>query len=316
MAWKDHLPTPRQFGLAAVVILFAGALCALVWWVVGPSTAKSVYRGMTFMLVAILHLPLRRQFVVGLLIGAAAFVGYLVADSVPALIAAVVVACLVQAVLNGWSIGVGALLPPALVAYSNSPPVRSPAGMAAAALVGAAVAIVAALIARRPIEQTPVPGPAAMRHAIALTVGCVAIVLIDQAVGLPHGNWAILTFCLVFLPVPEQTYEKMRDRVTGTLIGAVVAGAIAAQAPQIVCLALAVPCALAAVAFSLKSNEYLGFVIFVTPTIILLYGASKRGLDVVGLAAERVGLTLFAGLLAAVLTALVLRPNRGPRGAV
>lgn len=296
-------------------MLFAGALCAVAWWVVGPSTAKSVYRGMTFMLVAIIHLPLRRQLVVGALIGLAALVGYFVADSLLALLAAVTLACLLQAQLNGWSIGVGALLPAAIVTYAHAPAVHSPPGMALATLVGAAIAIVVGLVAHRAIEPTPVPPSAARRHAVALAVGCVVILLLDQMVGFPHANWAVLTFCLVFLPVAEQTYARMRQRVIGTVIGAVIAGIIASQAPQVVCLALAVPCALAAVAFALKDNEYLGYVVFLTPTIILLYGASKRGLDAVGLAGERIGLTLLAGLLAATLTALVLRPQRHERSA-
>lgn len=50
---------------------------------------------------------------------------------------------------------------------------------------------------------------------------------------------------------------------------------------------------------------------FLTPTIILLDGASKQGWDVVGLAGERVGLTVLAGLLAIVFTAFVLRQPAG-----
>ena len=48
--------------------------------------------------------------------------------------------------------------------------------------------------------------------------------------------------------------------------------------------AFAVPLVLLAVAFELMSDKHLGYVMFFTPAIILLYGASKKGWDVVGLA--------------------------------
>jgi hypothetical protein len=48
--------------------------------------------------------------------------------------------------------------------------------------------------------------------------------------------------------------------------------------------AFAVPCVLLAVAFELMPDQHLGYVMFFTPAIILLYGASKKGWDVVGLA--------------------------------
>lgn len=94
-----------------------------------------------------------------------------------------------------------------------------------------------------------------MRHAITLAIGCAALLLVDQMVGLPHGGWVILTFCLVYLPSVNETRARVRDRVIGTVVGAIVAGAIASQAPRLVCFALALPCALLAVAFALMPDE-------------------------------------------------------------
>jgi hypothetical protein len=46
----------------------------------------------------------------------------------------------------------------------------------------------------------------------------------------------------------------------------------------------AVSCVLLAVAFELMPDQHLGYIMFFTPAIISLYGASKKGWDVVGLA--------------------------------
>jgi hypothetical protein len=62
-----------------------------------------------------------------------------------------------------------------------------------------------------------------------------------------------------------------------------------------------------AVAFELMPGEYLGYVVFFTPAIILLYGAPKQGWDVVGLAGERIGLTALPAVMAVALTAVALR---------
>jgi hypothetical protein len=48
--------------------------------------------------------------------------------------------------------------------------------------------------------------------------------------------------------------------------------------------AFAVPCVLLAVAFEPMPGQHPGYIMFFTPAIILLYGASKKGWDAAGLA--------------------------------
>ncbi len=83
--------------------------------------------------------------------------------------------------------------------------------------------------------------------------------------------------------------------------------AIAAFSPGIVCLILAAICAVLAVSYGLTPGENLRRIMFLTPTVLLLSGAFKFGLDVLVLGAERI-LTLAAALLAAVFTLIIARP--------
>ncbi|MFI6863021.1 FUSC family protein [Streptomyces sp. NPDC050421] len=285
---------------------------AVTWWLSETPAAQSLYRGMTFMIAAVAQLSVSRQLVAGCAAGAAALAGVLAAGSLPLGLAAVVVACLLQAGFNMWSTGVAALLPSVVVSYAFSVPVWSvPA--AATVWLGAGLAILAATAMRMGGPSRPTPSRAAVTHAFALAAGCVALVLLQDSVGLPHGGWAVLTFCLVFVPASHETARRVRQRVAGTLVGAVLAAAVAVEAPPVVCLVLAAGCAVMAVAYALTPEADLQYVIFLTPTVILLHGASHYGTEVLGLTAERVGLTAVGGLLALVLTKLFLhRPSAVP----
>lgn len=281
----------------------------VTWWLAETTAAQSLYRGMTFMLAAVTQLSLSRQLVAASAVGAAALAGVLAAGSLPLGLAAVVVACLLQAGFNTWSTGVAALLPSVVASYAFSVPVSSvPA--AAVVWLGAALAVLAATVMRMGGPSQPTRSRAAVMHAFALAAGCVALVLLQDSVGLPHGSWAVLTFCLVFVPASQETSRRVRQRMAGTLVGAALAAAVAIEAPRLLCLILAGACAVMAVAYALTPEADLQYVIFLTPTVILLHGASRYGTEVLGLTAERVGLTAIGGLLALVLTKLFLRSPR------
>ena len=100
----------------------------------------------------------------------------------------------------------------------------------------------------------------------------------------------------------------IRDRFVGTTVGAIAARGIAAFASGIVCLILAAICAVLTVSYGLTPGGNLRRIVFLTPTVLLLSGAFKFGLDVVVLGAERILLTLAAALLAAVFTLIIARP--------
>lgn len=216
-------------------------------------------------------------------------------------LAVLIAACLAQAVFNTWSSGVAALLPSVVAAYAFSAPQQSLPDTTMV-WVGAALAVLAAT--RVQLGATPRSAPAriAAAHAVALSAGCVILAVLQRLIDLPHGGWAILTFCLVFVPASHETLTRVGRRMLGTTIGAVTATAIAVEGPRLICLALAFVCAVMTVAYALTDGADLQYVVFLTPTIILLYGASRHGTEVLGLTLERVALTAVGGLLALALT--------------
>ena len=312
MRLLPYVPPLKTLARAAAIIAVAAVPVVAAWWLLEEHAARSVYRGMTFMVAAVTQVALARQFVAGSLVGLAALAGALIADNILLLLVAVVVACSVQWFFNQWSAGLVALLPSIIFTYSLSAP-SHPMRIAVMAWLGAAIAIGAASLVKVRREPRPADMGVAARHVLALAAGCIGLILLNEAMGFPHGNWAVLTFCLVFVPLAKETTARVKNRVLGTAAGAVVAASIAVAAPRVVCLVLAVVCAVLTVAYAIMPEKDLFYTVFLTPTIILLYGASKFGLEVLGLAGERVGLTALGGLLAIVLTVTIVRPGRAAR---
>lgn len=78
---------------------------------------------------------------------------------------------------------------------------------------------------------------------------------------------------------------------------------MALSAPTVVCLLLAGVCAVLTVAYALLPDDLL-YAVFLTPTVLLLFGGGRFH-AVFSLAAERVGMTVAGGILAALLATLL-----------
>lgn len=312
MSLVRWVPKPASLARALAIIVIAAVPVVLTWFFVEKQTALAVYRGMTLMVAAVTQVGTAHQIGIALIgaVGAAVASAF---EGTPALLAIVVAACLTQWVFNQWSVAIAAQLPAMVAAFSATAP-DHPWRQGLATFVGALFVIGAASLVK--VRGTPRPADrrVAARHAIALAFGCVALLLINRVAGFPHGNWGVLAFCLVFVPVAGHTTAKLRQRLVGTTVGAVAAGSIAAVAPPAVCFALAAVCAVLAVTYATMDDGYTPFVTFLTPTILLIYGAYRSPLQVVGLAGERVGLTILGGLLALALTIWFVRPGRPQAG--
>jgi hypothetical protein len=269
----DRLPPLKQLGRAAAIVAVAVVPVAMTWWLVAGRTATALYLGMTFMTVAVVRLPLAEQYAVGFSAGLAAALGSLVAGRTPLLLAAVVAACAVQWLFNRRSVGVAALLPANLVVYATFDP-GSPERVAMATWVGAAVVIVVGALARMRTPAEPAPDREGLLHAAELALGCVFLILLASAFGLPRGTWAVLTLCLVLVPAADQTRALITWRVLGTVTGALCAVAVAFVAPPAVGLALAVVCAVLTVAYALMPDELL-YSVLLTVTVLLMFSSGS-----------------------------------------
>lgn len=303
-----HLPTAGLLAKSAGLVLAAALPVGIAWWLVEGTAAQAVYLGMTFMTVAVRRLTLAEQCWVGLSAGVAAAAGTLVAGSTPLLLTAVAAACALQWAFNRRSVGVAALLPSNLLLYALTAP-DSATRVAVATWAGAAVTIAAAALARMRVPPEPAPGKDAATHAAALAVGCVALILTTNALSLTRGSWAVLTLCLVFVPVTANTRARTLHRVLGTAAGAVIAVAIAAIAPPAACLALAAVCAVLTVCYSLLPEDFL-YAAFLTPTVLLLF-SSGIAHATAQIAFQRIAMTALGAILA-ILLALATAPRSRP----
>ena len=144
-----------------------------------------------------------------------------------------------------------------------------------------------------------------LRHALRVAVVALAAVVVTRALHLQRGYWASLTAVLLLQPYLPATITRGLQRVGGTIIGGVVATAIAAIVHDPLGIAL-IAIALAGVSAAVIQINYGLYALFLTPTFVLLAEVHARDGHLVQL---RITNTLLgAGL--AVAGALLLWPSR------
>jgi uncharacterized membrane protein YccC len=154
--------------------------------------------------------------------------------------------------------------------------------------VGAAAASVAGerRLDSRP-QPPPRPGLAALRaqltlgstvlrHALRLGAAAATGLLVAQALHPDHGVWAATAAVIVLKPDVGGTLRHGILRAAGTLLGAVVAGLIAAATDDRLVLTL-VAFAVTVATVSVLRVDYGLFMIFITPLAILLVNVATPG---------------------------------------
>jgi uncharacterized membrane protein YccC len=149
----------------------------------------------------------------------------------------------------------------------------------------------------------------AIRFGVSLALGVALYRLLDLHV---HGFWIPLTILFVMRPEKEETYRRLVLRAVGTVLGLVVATAVAESlggSELIVGLVLTVA---AALSFGLLTVQYALFTAAITTYVVLL--SDYLGEAAFEAADQRLIGTAI-GILVAFL-AFVIWPNPGERRAV
>jgi uncharacterized membrane protein YccC len=135
---------------------------------------------------------------------------------------------------------------------------------------------------------------------------------------LPHEHeyerWLIITLLMTMQPHFSLTWQRMLERIGGTVLGGLIASALslALHTPLTVSLALF---PLAVIAFTLRKVSFGLFLSALTPMIILLVESSTPGASEIHIALMRALYTLLGGVMA-LLCSLALWPGRQPQRAV
>jgi hypothetical protein len=217
-------------------------------------------------------------------------------------------ACLLIAPANTHANGLLAGLPTAaavLAAVPGAPTAPLTAGWML--LGGVSIVLVGGWLLRAPAPADPVDSWTAWVHAGVMAVSVGIVVGVLNVVDVPHGYWIAATLTIVLRPFRGETTATARERILGTVAGAVLALAIALLVPGWAALALCL-----VMLVLVAANALLGrsgrVVLFLTPLLVLVGSG-----DTVGTALDRVLTTVAGALLAALLALVVARLSRQHR---
>ncbi|MBM2774537.1 FUSC family protein [Burkholderia territorii] len=107
------------------------------------------------------------------------------------------------------------------------------------------------------------------RYALRLSVAAMLSAILVRAFDVQQGYWMVLTTLFVAQPTVPHTLRTSALRVLGTILGAILASAVALVCHNPVVLALAIV-PLATGTFSARPLDYVSYILFLTPHFILV----------------------------------------------
>ena len=303
------LPRPV---LAAAGLLTVGLLAPVVaaYVAAGTTAALGLAMGYTGCLLPATRLPARYALLLTVPLAMTATVAAALPGQPFVAACFVALACLLVAPATMLDAGVVAGLPTVAAVYLTLPVEQDPAQVAMWVLAGGALGVLVLARVGRPAALRGLPARTAYVHAgtMAVAVGLTVLVVLHWEV--PHGYWIAMTLTMVLRPFGAETRRLARQRVAGTLAGALVALALAALLPPWAALAAAGLLLVLMVGYAVL-DRYGPTVACSTPFIVLL-GAGGGGVAALGLAVERVGATVVGAVVAA---GIALALARGEEGA-
>ena len=166
----------------------------------------------------------------------------------------------------------------AVAMLSSAPGTFDPLTTAAWMLVGGLTLLGLALALKLPpAEAKPIPPPLVWRHAVVMAASVGVVVYLVQVLQIPHGYWMAATLTVVLRPVLGETTRAVRERVIGTVAGALLALVLADALPRWAVVAALGACTLLMIAYT-TLGEQAKQVVFLTPTAILMAPAGSTRL--------------------------------------
>ncbi len=151
---------------------------------------------------------------------------------------------------------------------------------------------------------------AILRHAIRAAVLTMAAVAVTLAWWTPYAHWLTITVALTMQPYFAATWQRVLERVGGTVLGAMIGGGLAFVPPTPLNHAmLLIP--LCILGFSVRQVSYGAYIACLTPLTVLLFEVAEPGHSEWAVAAWRTFYTIGGGSLA-VLACMVLWPSWEP----
>ena len=157
----------------------------------------------------------------------------------------------------------------------------------------------------RPVREAFTLQSLPLRHGLRMGVAAAAAVWLSFALDITHGYWATFTTLIVLQPYAGATMHKTMQRVGGSVLGGIIAAALAVVArTKLAIVGVMVPFTVASVA--VLPLNYGVFVLLLTPVFVLLAEPHPGDWRLAGL---RVANTIMGGIIALVASQL-LWPTR------
>jgi uncharacterized membrane protein YccC len=147
-----------------------------------------------------------------------------------------------------------------------------------------------------------------LQHAARVGVTTTAGFLIIRALGLPFGYWATMAALLILQPSIGATWPRSIERAAGSIVGGLLAAALGYAIHSPLGISLAV-FPLVMLTMALRPVSYSLFVLFLTPTFVLVADFATPGANEFAYALTRLGNNVL-GCVLALLATFYLWPTR------
>lgn len=151
---------------------------------------------------------------------------------------------------------------------------------------------------------------AILRHAVRASVLTVAAVAISLTWWSVYSHWLTITVALTMQPYFAATWQRALERIGGTVLGALIGGALAFF-PQTALVDSLLMVPLSVIGFSVRQVSYGAYVACLTPLVVILFDVAEPGHAEWLIATMRTLYTIGGGIVA-VLACMVLWPSWEP----
>ncbi|WP_424807793.1 FUSC family protein [Rhodococcus sp. 27YEA15] len=274
LSWQNIKYAVALVGSAALVL--GGS-----YLLIGPHTAQAGYLAIMFLLSPARALQAQLRLAAGAFAVIVAVTGFLVGPlGTWAVLGGLVLVCLVQGMFRIGEVASMTRSPVNFVVFAGIGATGAQMWpVVAGSVIGAGfILLLAWLLPAQNAE--PLPRASVrdrMHYGLTLAAGSVIVVVGAELIDFDFVSWALLSFCTILSVGFDNRFSRARNRILGTIAGALCATVVALTPAPLPVLA-AVIATLLCVAY-LRAGNYALFVTFLTPAVLLTTGSDHSPVE-------------------------------------